>query len=67
MYSILIRTKGADWHYHLDDDEAVWEGTKTEAQAEVVSLLATLTTTDVKVVHNCKIDFSGVTVSDITE
>lgn len=66
MYSILIRGTGKNWSFHLDADEAVWEGTLAEAKAEVTSLLATTTTNNIKVVHNCTIDFSGVTITDVT-
>lgn len=54
MYSILIRdeTDATKWSYALDDNEAVWEGTKEEAQAKVQSLLATVVLTRIKVVHN---------------
>lgn len=67
MYSILIRGTGANWAYHLDDNEAVWTGTLAEAKAEVTSLLATTTTNNIKVVHNTTIDFSGVAITDVTE
>lgn len=66
MYSILIRAEGKNWQYHLDEDEAVWEGTLAEAKAEVVKLLATVTTNNIKVVHNTVIDFTGVAITDVT-
>ena len=65
MYSILIRAEGKNWQYHLDEDEAVWEGTLDEAKAEVVKLLATVTTNNIKVVHNTVIDFTGVAITDV--
>lgn len=67
MYSILIRdsSNASKWSFHLDDDEAVWEGTLAEAKAEVQKLLATLTTNKIKVVHNTTIDYSGIVIADV--
>lgn len=69
MYSILIRdsSNAAKWSFHLDEDEAVWEGSLEEAKAEVTKLLATITTNKIKVVHNTTIDYSGVVIADVTE
>lgn len=69
MYSILIRdaSNASKWSFHLDDDEAVWEGTLAEAKSEVQKLLATVTTNKIKVVHNTTIDYSGVTITDVAE
>lgn len=69
MYSILIRdaSDASKWSYHLDDDNAVWEGSLDEAKAEVTKLLATTTTNKIKVVHNTTIDYSGVVIADVTE
>lgn len=66
MYSILIRGTGSNWTYYAEND-IVWEGTKTAAQEQVVKLLATVTTNNIKVVHNCKLDFAGITINDVTE
>lgn len=69
MYSILIRdaSDASKWSYHLDDDNAVWEGSLDETKAEVTKLLATTTTNKIKVVHNTTIDYSGVVIADVTE
>ena len=67
MYSILIRdaSNASKWSFHLDDDEAVWEGSLAEAQEEVTKLLATTTTNKIKVVHNTTIDYTGIVIADV--
>ena len=41
MYSILIRddVDATKWTYYLDADEAVWQGTKEEAESEINKIL----------------------------
>lgn len=68
MYSILIRdnTDATKWTYHLDSDEAIWNGSKTEAQVEVQKLLLTVTLNRIKVVHNTALT-AAFTIDDVSE
>lgn len=66
MYSILIRDEkdAAKWSYYLDANEAVWEGSKADAQTEVAKLLATVLIGRIKVVHNTTLT-GAFTVTDV--
>ena len=66
MYSILIRDEKdpSKFSYYLDENEAVWEGSKEDAQAEVTKILATITLSRIKVVHNTTLTGSF-TVTDV--
>lgn len=66
MYSILIRDEkdATKWSYALDENEAVWEGTKEEAQAKVQTLLVTITLNRIKVVHNTTLT-AAFTIDDV--
>ena len=66
MYSILIRDAkdASKWSYYLDENEAVWEGSKEDAQAEITKILATITLGRIKVVHNTTLSGSF-TVADV--
>lgn len=66
MYSILIRDAkdASKWSFYLDENEAVWEGSKADAQAEITKILATITLGRIKVVHNTTLSGSF-TVADV--
>lgn len=66
MYSILIRDEKepSKWTYYLDENEAVWEGSKADAQTEITKILATVTLGRLKVVHNTTLTGSF-TVTDV--
>lgn len=66
MYSILIRDAkdASKWSYYLDENEAVWEGSKADAQTEITKILATITLGRIKVVHNTTLSGSF-TVADV--
>ena len=66
MYSILIRDDKdpSKFTYYLDENEAVWEGSKEDAQTEVTKILATVTLGRIKVVHNTTLTGSF-TVTDV--
>lgn len=66
MYSILIRDEKdpSKFTYYLDENEAVWEGSKEDAQTEVTKILATVTLGRIKVVHNTTLNGSF-TVVDV--
>lgn len=66
MYSILIRDAkdASKWSFYLDENEAVWEGSKEDAQAEITKMLATITLGRIKVVHNTTLSGSF-TVADV--
>lgn len=66
MYSILIRNEldATKWSYALDDNEAVWEGSKAEAQAKVQALLVTVVLSRIKVVHNTTLT-AAFTIDDV--
>ena len=66
MYSILIRDAkdASKWSFYLDENEAVWEGSKEDAQAEITKILATITLGRIKVVHNTTLSGSF-TVADV--
>lgn len=66
MYSILLRDEkdAMKWSYALDENEAVWEGTKAEAQSKVQSLLATVVLSRIKVVHNTTLT-AAFTIDDV--
>jgi hypothetical protein len=66
MYSILIRNEAdaTKWTYMLDENEAVWEGSKADAQAKVQALLATITLNRIKVVHNTTLT-AAFTIDDV--
>lgn len=66
MYSILIRDAkdASKWSFYLDANEAVWEGSKEDAQAEITKILATITLGRIKVVHNTTLSGSF-TVADV--
>jgi hypothetical protein len=66
MYSILIRDEKepSKWTFYLDENEAVWEGSKADAQAEITKILATVTLGRIKVVHNTTLT-GTFTVTDV--
>lgn len=66
MYSILIRDEKepSKWTFYLDENEAVWEGSKADAQTEITKILATVTLGRIKVVHNTTLTGSF-TVTDV--
>lgn len=66
MYSILIRDEKepSKFSYYLDENEAVWEGSKTDAQTEITKILETVTLGRIKVVHNTTLTGSF-TVTDV--
>lgn len=66
MYSILILNSSGSYDYVLDDDSAVWTGTKAEAQTKVGKLLATTLITKIKVVHNVTIT-ETITLADVED
>jgi len=68
MYSIILRdaTDATKWSYHVDDNAAIWTGSKAEAQAEVQKLLLTTTLNRIKVVHNATLT-AAFTIDDVSE